>query len=69
MGLQSDLLGAHAMGVRNVLLTTGDPAPQTAYVDAARSQDERWMNALREKAGLKSDWVPPDEQKKEDARS
>ncbi|MEO6222214.1 MAG: methylenetetrahydrofolate reductase, partial [Vicinamibacterales bacterium] len=32
--LQSDLLGAHAMGVRNVLLTTGDPAPQTAYADA-----------------------------------
>ncbi|WP_165226897.1 hypothetical protein [Aquisphaera insulae] len=42
---------------------------QTAYVEAARSQDERWMNALREKAGLKSDWIPPDEQKKEDARS
>ncbi len=34
MRLQSDLLGAHAMGVRNVLLTTGDPAPQTAYADA-----------------------------------
>ncbi len=34
MGLQSDLLGAHAMGIRNVLLTTGDPAPQTAYADA-----------------------------------
>jgi homocysteine S-methyltransferase len=34
MGLQSDLLGAHAMGVRNVVLTTGDPAPQTAYADA-----------------------------------
>jgi homocysteine S-methyltransferase len=34
MGLQSDLLGAHAMGVRNILLTTGDPAPQTAYADA-----------------------------------
>jgi homocysteine S-methyltransferase len=34
MGLQSDLLGAHAMGLRNILLTTGDPAPQTAYADA-----------------------------------
>jgi homocysteine S-methyltransferase len=34
MGLQSDLLGAHAMGIRNVVLTTGDPAPQTAYADA-----------------------------------
>jgi len=34
MGLQSDLLGAHTMGIRNVLLTTGDPAPQSAYADA-----------------------------------
>jgi homocysteine S-methyltransferase len=34
MGLQSDLLGAHAMGIRNVLLTTGDPAPRAAYADA-----------------------------------
>lgn len=33
MGLQSDLLGAHALGIRNVLLTTGDPAPQGAYTD------------------------------------
>jgi homocysteine S-methyltransferase len=39
MGLQSDLLGAHAMGVRNVLLTTGDPAPQTAYADATSGFD------------------------------
>jgi len=34
MGLQSDLLGAHTMGIRNVLLTTGDPSPQSAYADA-----------------------------------
>lgn len=34
MGLQSDLLGAHTLGIRNVLLTTGDPAPQSAYADA-----------------------------------
>ncbi|QEH36153.1 hypothetical protein OJF2_47130 [Aquisphaera giovannonii] len=40
---------------------------QTAYMEAARSQDERWMNSLREKAGLKPDWVPPDEQKKDDS--
>ncbi len=25
LGMQSDLLGAHAMGLRNVLITTGDP--------------------------------------------
>lgn len=39
MGLQSDLLGAHAMGIRNVLLTTGDPAPQSAYADATAGFD------------------------------
>jgi homocysteine S-methyltransferase len=26
LGIQSDLLGAHAMGLRNVLLVTGEPA-------------------------------------------
>jgi homocysteine S-methyltransferase len=34
MGMQSDLVGAHAMGLRNVLLTTGNPAPQATYPDA-----------------------------------
>jgi 5,10-methylenetetrahydrofolate reductase len=33
-GMQSDLLGAHAMGLRNVLLTTGEPAGQNSYADA-----------------------------------
>ena len=33
-GMQSDLLGAHAMGLRNVLLTTGEPARQNSYADA-----------------------------------
>ena len=28
LGMQSDLLGAHAMGLRNLLLTTGDPPRQ-----------------------------------------
>jgi homocysteine S-methyltransferase len=32
--MQSDLLGAHAMGVRNVLLVTGEAAHTAAYVDA-----------------------------------
>jgi methionine synthase I (cobalamin-dependent)/5,10-methylenetetrahydrofolate reductase len=39
MGLQSDLLGAHAMGIRNILLTTGDPAPQSAYADTTTGFD------------------------------
>lgn len=34
MGLQSDLLGAHAMGIRNVVLTTGEPSPQSVYPDS-----------------------------------
>jgi homocysteine S-methyltransferase len=34
LGMQSDLVGAHAMGLRNVLLTTGNPAPQGTYADA-----------------------------------
>jgi len=33
-GMQSDLLGAHAMGVRNLLLVTGDPPRIGDYPDA-----------------------------------
>jgi 5,10-methylenetetrahydrofolate reductase len=32
--MQSDLLGAHSMGVRNVLLVTGDPPKVGDYADA-----------------------------------
>jgi len=34
IGMQSDLIGAHAMGLRNVLLTTGSPATVRSYADA-----------------------------------
>jgi homocysteine S-methyltransferase len=34
LGIQSDLLGAHAIGLRNVLLITGDPWLIGDYVDA-----------------------------------
>jgi methionine synthase I (cobalamin-dependent)/5,10-methylenetetrahydrofolate reductase len=34
LGMQSDLLGAHAVGVRNVLLVTGDPPKVGDYPDA-----------------------------------
>jgi homocysteine S-methyltransferase len=37
--LQSDLLGAHALGIRNVLLTTGDPAPGATYADTTTVSD------------------------------
>lgn len=34
LGMESDLLGAHAMGIRNLLLVTGDVLPIGDYVDA-----------------------------------
>jgi homocysteine S-methyltransferase len=34
IGIQSDLLGAHAMGLRNLMLITGDPATVGDYPDA-----------------------------------
>jgi homocysteine S-methyltransferase len=34
LGMQSDLLGAHAMGIRNVLVITGDPPRAGDYPDA-----------------------------------
>jgi homocysteine S-methyltransferase len=35
LGMQSDLLGAHAMGVRNVVVVTGDVRPVGDYPDAS----------------------------------
>jgi homocysteine S-methyltransferase len=34
LGMQSDLLGAHALGLRNILLVTGDPPKLGDYPDA-----------------------------------
>jgi methionine synthase I (cobalamin-dependent)/5,10-methylenetetrahydrofolate reductase len=34
LGIQSDLLGAHAMGLRNLMLVTGDPTRVGEYPDA-----------------------------------
>lgn len=39
LGMQSDLLGAHAMGVRNVLLVTGDPPKRGDYAFATGVYD------------------------------
>jgi homocysteine S-methyltransferase len=39
MGIQSDLLGAHAIGLRNLLLTTGDPTARGSYADATTVYD------------------------------
>jgi len=34
IGMQTELVGAHTVGIRNVMLTTGYPAPQAAIADA-----------------------------------
>jgi homocysteine S-methyltransferase len=39
IAMQSDLLGAHAMGVRNVLLVTGDPPKVGDYPDATAAPE------------------------------
>ncbi len=39
LGMQADLLGAYALGLRNLLLITGDPPPTTDYVDATAVYD------------------------------
>ncbi|HEY3380142.1 MAG TPA: bifunctional homocysteine S-methyltransferase/methylenetetrahydrofolate reductase [Vicinamibacterales bacterium] len=39
LGMESDLLGAHAMGVRNVLLVTGDPPRRGDYAFATGVYD------------------------------
>jgi peptidyl-prolyl cis-trans isomerase D len=38
-----------------------------AREQASRQQDEQWMGWLRQQAGLKPDWLPPDEAKKDEA--
>ena len=39
LGMQSDLLGAHSMGIRNMLLITGDPPQIGDYPDATAVYD------------------------------
>ncbi len=39
LAMQSDLLGAHSMGVRNLLIVTGDPPRIGDYPDATAVQD------------------------------
>ncbi len=39
LGMQSDLLGAHSMGVRNILVVTGEPPKVGDYPDATSAPD------------------------------
>ena len=38
-----------------------------AREEAAKHQEQQWINWLRQRAGLKSDWVPPDEAKRDES--
>lgn len=47
MGLQSELLGAHAMGVRNILALTGDPPSLGDYPDSSAVYDVDSIGLIR----------------------
>ena len=47
IGLQADLLGAHALGVRNVLCVTGDPTSIGDYPHATSVQDVDSIGLIR----------------------
>ena len=47
MGLQSDLLGAHAIGLRNILALTGDPPSVGDYPNATAVFDTDAMGLMR----------------------
>jgi homocysteine S-methyltransferase len=47
MGLQSELLGAHAVGVRNILALTGDPPSLGDYPDSSAVYDVDSVGLIR----------------------
>ncbi len=47
MGIQADLLGAHAMGVRNILAIKGDPPRAGDYVNATAIFDVNAIGLIR----------------------
>jgi methionine synthase / methylenetetrahydrofolate reductase (NADH) len=47
MGLQSDLLGAHALGLRNILCLTGDPPSMGDYPNATAVFDTDAVGLMR----------------------
>lgn len=52
MGLESDLLGAHALGIRNVLCLTGDPPGLGDYAKATAVYDLDSVGLVQVLAGL-----------------
>jgi homocysteine S-methyltransferase len=47
MGIQADLLGAHALGIRNILAMTGDPPRAGTYVNATAVFDVDAIGLVR----------------------
>lgn len=54
MGLQSELLGAHAVGVRNILALTGDPPSLGDYPDSSAVYDVDSVGLIRVLSKLNS---------------
>ena len=54
MGLQSDLLGAHALGVRNILALKGDPPALGAYPGTSGVFDVDTIGLVKVIAGMNS---------------
>ena len=52
MGIQADLLGAHAMDIRNILAMTGDPPRAGDYVNATAVFDVDAIGLIRILAGM-----------------
>jgi hypothetical protein len=52
MGIQADLLGAHALGIRNILAMTGDPPRAGDYVNATAVFDVDAVGLVRIIAGM-----------------
>jgi homocysteine S-methyltransferase len=52
MGIQADLLGAHAVGIRNILAMTGDPPRTGDYVNATAVFDVDAVGLIRIVTGM-----------------
>jgi len=52
MGIQADVLGAHAMGIRNILAMTGDPPRAGDYVNATAVFDVDTVGLIRILTGM-----------------
>jgi homocysteine S-methyltransferase len=52
MGIQADLLGAHALGIRNILAMTGDPPRAGDYVNATAVFDVDAIGLVRILRGM-----------------